>query len=92
MTKNSTKHPRHVEGYSGSLEDLAKAIGNMAYDQTSEFIGRLAGDIKSQAEKDLARGRTKLASKLNEAAFKLQQAQNSMHSAWKICEPFMKEE
>lgn len=46
------KHPRNVEGYNGSLEELAKAIGNMSYDQVAIFLEKLAEDLNNQAEAD----------------------------------------
>ncbi len=47
------KHPKNVQGYAGSIEDLAKAIGNMTYDQTADFIEKLSKDIERQADGDL---------------------------------------
>ena len=85
-----TKHPRTVEGFEGSLDQLAKSVGNMTYDQTYSFIEKLADDIKKQADVDFAKGRKKLASELYETANKLYQARDRMNLAWKICEPYMK--
>ena len=85
------KHPRNVEGFEGSLDELAKSIGNMAYDQTTSFIEKLADDIKRQADADLKRGREKLATELYATADELYQARDKMYLAWKICEPYMKE-
>jgi len=84
------KHPRYVEGFDGSLDELAESIGNMTYDQTSSFIEKLADDIKKQADADLKRGRKKLASELYSTANELYQARDKMDLAWKICEPYMK--
>lgn len=85
------KHPKTVEGYSGSLEQLAFAVGNMSYDQTASFIEKLADDLKRQANADEKRGRKRLASKLHAAANELYQARDEMLLTWKICEPYMKE-
>ena len=85
------KHPRHVEGFEGSLDELAKSIGSMTYDQTSSFIEKLAEDIRGQADADLSRGRKKLASELYATANKLYSARDKMDLAWKICEPYMKD-
>jgi hypothetical protein len=86
-----TKHPKNIEGFEGSLDELAKSVGNLAYDQTSSFIEKLADDIKRQANADLARGRKKLSSELYMAANKLYEARDKMNLAWKICEPYMKD-
>jgi len=85
------KHPRNVVGFEGSLDELAKSIGNMTYDQTSSFIEKLADDIKRQADADLARGREKLATELYATANELYLARDKMDLAWKICEPYMKD-
>ena len=85
-----TRHPRQVEGFEGSLEQLAGSIGNMTYDETASFIEKLADDIKRQADADFARGRTQLASKLYATAENLYTAKENMNLAWKICIPYMK--
>ncbi|MEK6940474.1 MAG: hypothetical protein AABW49_01070 [Nanoarchaeota archaeon] len=85
------KHPQEVEGFKGSLDQLVKSIGNMTYDQTALFIGKLADEIKRQADADSARGRTKLASELHATADELYHARDKMNLAWKICEPYMKD-
>ena len=83
------KHPRHVEGFNGSLEELAYAVGNMTYDQTALFIEKLAEDLKRQADSDYARGRVKLASEMYRAVENLQKAKEHIDAAWKICIPYM---
>ncbi|MDP3990390.1 MAG: hypothetical protein Q8Q01_04250 [archaeon] len=84
-----TRHPRYVEGFEGSLEQLANAVGNMTYDQTASFIEKLADDIKRQADADSARGRIKLASELYATAERLYKAKETMVLAWEICKPYM---
>lgn len=86
-----TKHPQNVKGFEGSLEQLAKSVGNMTYDQTASFIEKLADDIKRQADADFERGRAKLASELYATANELYQAKDRMDLAWKICKPYMKD-
>jgi len=85
------KHPRNVEGFEGSLEQLAKTVGDMAYDQTASFIEKLADDIKGQADNDKSKGRVKLASRLYAVAEQLYKARDEMELAWKICEHYMKD-
>lgn len=85
------KHPRNIEGFEGSLDQLAKSIGNMTYDQTASFIEKLSDDIRRQADADLARGRINLASELYATANELYRARDKMDLAWKICEPYMKD-
>ena len=86
------KHPRSVEGYGESLENLARAVGNMTYDRTAEFIGELACDIERQAKGDEERGRLKLAARLYQVAEELYRAEREMTLVWKkICEPYMED-
>ncbi len=82
------RHPNKVEGYE-TLEDLAKAVGNMSYDKVSEFLEKLAEDIERQADADYQRGRVKLSSKLYKTSKRLHRSKNSMDEAWKICKPYM---
>ena len=86
------KHNRNIEGYAGSLEDLAKAVGNMTYDQTALFVEKLADDIKRQANADLGRGKIKLFTQLNYASRELYEARARIAEAWKICKPYMKDQ
>jgi molybdenum-dependent DNA-binding transcriptional regulator ModE len=85
------KHPRCVEGYDGSLNQLAKSVGNMSYDKTAEFILELADKFLAQSEKDFKRGRTRLVSRLIETADALYRAHDEMSEAWRICKPYMKD-
>ena len=85
------KHPRYVEGYQGSLEELARAVGNMTYDQTAAFIEKLADDLKRQSVSDSNRGRNLLATKVRKATDELYKAAKGMDLAWKVCEPYMKD-
>jgi hypothetical protein len=86
-----TKHLKHIEGFQGSLEELAKSIGNMTYDQTALLIEKLADDIKKQADSDLTKGRKKLSKELYSTANELYEARDKMKLAWKICEPYMED-
>jgi hypothetical protein len=88
MTKVS-RHPRVIAGWSGSLEDLAKAVGNMTYDQTANFIDHLSKDLRRQAEGDRGRGRPNLARNLDLAADSLFNAKILTGLAWEICVPYM---
>ena len=85
------KHPSIVIGWNGSLAELAQAVGNMSYDQTTRFIDLLADDIRKQANNDWTRGKTRLAAELYKTADALFEATVKMDDAWKICERYMKE-
>ncbi|MCL5018301.1 MAG: hypothetical protein M1416_00845 [Candidatus Pacearchaeota archaeon] len=83
-------HPDKIEGYNGTLEDLAKEVGNMSYDKTAEFIGKMASNIAKQADEDFKKGKIKLALQLYKTANNLYSAKKEIDLAWKICEPYMK--
>lgn len=84
------KHPRRVEGYDGSLEELACAIGNMDYEQVSWLLEKLSEDFERQAENDRKNGRLKLAKILYEVANDIKEASGSVASASELCRPYMK--
>lgn len=83
------KHPRSVENYDGTLEELAKAIGKMTYDQVEVFLIELEKDFKKQAEADIKRGRPQLATELYKTSFSLRESSKCVAKAWKICRPYM---
>lgn len=85
-----SKHPEIVDGYDGSLADLAKAIGGMRYEQVALFIQAFSDDILRQAYADLERGRPQLAESLYASAEALNLAKEKMDEVWEICKPFMK--
>jgi len=88
----SPKHPTHVDGYHGSLEALANAIGDMRYDRVAYFLDLLAQRIETEAEKDSSAGKIQLSKRLDQASKYLQDAQKEIDSAWKICKPYMKDD
>ncbi len=88
----TVKHPKEVVGFSGTLDDLVRAIGNMSYDQLALFFEKMSVDLKEQAMADIKRKRCLLASELLSASFSLTEASRRTEAAWKICEPFMKQE
>ena len=63
MSEQKPKHPTRVEGWNGTLEDLAEAIGSMRYDKVAEFVGYFARHAESEAEKDTADGKVRLPGK-----------------------------
>lgn len=86
------KHPTAVEGYEGSLEELAEAVGRMRYDKIVEVLKYLADDMARQAKGDESAGHPKLAILLREHAAQLNIAKEQMKKIWKLCAPYMKDE
>jgi len=84
------KHPKNIERYPGSLDELARDIGNMHYAFLDEFLQYLADDLKRQAASDREKGRTKLPAELEAAAEQLYAAKRRIDSAAEICKPYMK--
>jgi len=84
------KHPDYVEGFEGTLKDLASKVGKMRYDSVKQFLEALAEDIVVQADADKDRGRSELSKALYQTAETLRQAKTDMAQVWKICKPYMK--
>ena len=75
--------------YTGTLVKLAEEIGDLKYDALAEFLDLLAQKIKTDGDKDAARGRVKLAKKLHDCSEGLEECKVSIKGAWGICLPFM---
>jgi len=85
------KHPDYVEGYGGSINELAELISNMQYDKMALFIKYLADDLTRQAESDLGRKRSRpnLASMLYLTADELDTAASKMSSVANIYQEYV---
>lgn len=83
-------HEDHVKGWDGDLKSLARAICDLKYDKTAEFIQELAKALEEDEKADLERGRVKLSTRLGQAANALHRAHTKMIKVWEVCEPFMK--
>lgn len=84
------KHPDRVEGYTGSLEDLANSIGNLRYDALTKFFSLLAAKFKKDAQADTQRQRKLLATSLTALASSCELVGILADNVWKICKPYMK--
>lgn len=83
------KHPRCVEGYNGTLDQLAEEIVNLSYNQYALLMGMISENTKRDAGKNLANNKNKLSPRLYVAADYLYKVKDEMDGAWKICEPYM---
>ena len=79
-----------VEGFDGSLEELAEKLGDLRYDTLVEFLGHFSQKIRMDGAKDQAGERYQLASSLFQAADEIEVVKESINKAWDISEPFMK--
>lgn len=82
-------HPDHVEGWQGSIEDLAIAIASMRYDRVADFLGYLTGELMRQSSGDMKRGRNRLSTLLYKCASKMSETRHTMDQVWKLCAPHM---
>ncbi len=85
------KHPKNVERYPGSLDELARETGNMDYASLAEFLQYLADDLKRQAVSDRKKSRVKLPAELEFAAEQLYAVKRRIDSAAEICKPHVQE-
>lgn len=92
MPEEKPKHPTHVEGWNGTLEELVVAVKRMRYDKVAEFAGYWAKHTEAEAEKDAADGKVKLPRNLFAASELLYRVQEEYDSAWKISKPHMDDE
>ena len=83
------KHPRNIENYDGTFEELAREVGQMTYDQVNAFLKELEKEFKRQAEADIKRSRPQLATELYKASYSLKESSLCIDKAWKICKPYM---
>lgn len=83
------KHPTTLDAYECSLTDLAQELGDLRYDALQTFLLALSQKIKSDGEKDTARGRKQLGAALQQTADALADAAEHTGKAWRICMPYM---
>ena len=86
------KHPKCVQKYVGTLEQLADDVEGMSYDAVEDFLDHLADALYRRSQRDSMNNKGKLDGKLMQASFALEKASMFMGEAWEICEPYMDEE
>lgn len=79
------KHTSRVKGIGFDNEELAKRVGNLYYDDLALFLEALSHKLHVDAKADEDRGRTKLASSLNDSSNQIQKSSQSIKIAWDIC-------
>jgi len=85
------KHPSTVEGYPGSLQDLARAIVKMRYDKVEEFGKEFYEALWQEARHDADLNHPQLSRVLVEAARSMEEVNFHIGRAWKLSEPHMRE-
>lgn len=86
------KHPTSVEGFDGSLEELAERVCRMRYDRTAEFFACCAEELRHQSNQDLKVGRTQLAILLTQAWGIANVLRAQFEKLFSLCKPHMQGE
>lgn len=89
ILSGSSKENNHIEGYSSSLECLAKEIGSLSYDSVIKFFEEFASGLSVRADKELISDNRKLALYIERTYLSIDEALNSLSDAWDICKPYM---
>ena len=85
-------HPKTVEGFDGTLDDLAREIENMDYASVKDLIRKLAECFIVRADADKDNGKPKLATELYSVAGELKQASFYAGRAAEICKKYNEKE
>jgi hypothetical protein len=80
-------HREDIEGYAGSLADLAGEVGDLRYDALAGFLRALADKLAADGAADAGRGRPRLAAALRNGATGLAAAAAAIDRAWTISAP-----
>ncbi len=86
---NQFKHTRKVKGVGFSNEELALRVGDLYYDDLTEFLNNLHKKLHIDALADEARGRKKLANALYDSSKAIKESSVSIQKAWDICHTHM---
>ena len=81
------KHTNNIKSCNISNEELAKEIGDLYYDNLSEFLEALADKLEKDSLADNKRGRKKLATSLMNASINIRQSVEDIDYAWKVSKP-----
>lgn len=88
--RKKEKHPTHVEGFDGTLEELAQKIYRMRYDKVAEFCAHARDELRRQAARDRELNHPILAGRLSSRAVGMNTERRGFESIWRLCEPHMK--
>jgi hypothetical protein len=82
-------HRENIEGYGGTLAELAGELGDLRYDTLALFLRALAKKLEADADADTGRGRSHLARALRDGAEGVSVAATAVERAWAISAPHM---
>ena len=81
----------HQRYCTAELKSIARSIADMHYEDMSYLIGTLADMLSTDADKDRAKNRIKLATACESASVYLSNASMDLERAMEISAPYMKE-
>ena len=85
---NKHKYPTEIPHYEGRLDELVEFIvGRLRYDKAVLLHQALAARYKQESGVERARGRLRLALRLEQVGSAEEHAAEKMATVWKICEP-----
>lgn len=87
--KKKNYHPVTVDGFQGSIKELAKKVANLRYDAMSLFLEELEKDLRRQQEGDVQRGYVKLAEQGDYMCSNLSWAKFCCDNMMEISSPFL---
>lgn len=86
------KHPVAVEGFDGTLKELAEQVCRLRYDHVAAFFYYCSEELNSQANADMKRERKHLAILLTSAWGITRALMLHMEKVFRFCAPHMKAE
>jgi hypothetical protein len=84
--QTTNKHPENIEGWNGTFEELANAVGNLKYNRLHQFLTCLCLKLYKDYNNDEKNGKNKLSKRLKEAYWLMDKAKYEIYQAWLICE------
>jgi len=85
------RHSQTVEGFNGTLKELAIEIANLRYDSMAKLLSYTLFELERQSSHDKIIGRTKLSDIINKSCLHISQAIGYVQEAWALSEPRMKD-
>ncbi len=85
------KHPRRIENYNGTLQELARDICNLDYVAMQELFSYCVNYLHEDAVKDFERGRPNLSRLINSVALSLFEVTKKSRRLADFCKPYMED-
>lgn len=86
------RHPTTVEGFNGTIEELARRVCRMRYDKVADFFREVASELDRQKLADRKRGRPQLANALFHTSSEASTLEERFRQIFDLCKPYMQDE